>query len=381
MASVNISEGFVMGKKRVLVAMSGGVDSSLSAIRLHEAGYEVVGLTMKTWDYTRLRGDTKERGCCSLDAIHDAREVAVALNIPHYVLDIQDMFGHYVTDYFKREYLAGRTPNPCVVCNTHVKWDILLAKADAWDCDYVATGHYARVRQEGRRYVLSKGVDLRKDQSYALWGVRQEALARTLFPMGSLTKEAAKRLMEARGFGRLAEKSESYEICFIPEGDYRNWLQANAPEVADIGEGKLLCSDGREVGKHKGYPYYTIGQRRGLEVALGYPAYVVDIRPEANEVVIGRLDELQRQGMYVRDIHWSKYEDIPADTMDVTTKIRYNDKGRRSVIARMDHRRCKVFFGQEGAFAVTPGQAAVFYANDDLIGGGWIESAFGQKNA
>lgn len=268
-----------MSKKgRVLVAMSGGIDSSLAAVLLHEQGYEVVGITMKTWDYASSGGSKKETGCCSLDSINDARNIAVDLGFPHLILDIRNEFGDYVIDHFTNEYLDGRTPNPCVLCNTHIKWDALLRRADKLDCQYIATGHYANIREENGRYVISKGIDEGKDQSYALWGVSQQSLSRTILPLGQLYKSQIREMAIERGFVELVNKSESYEICFVPDNDYRGFLKRRVPGLEEkVDGGDFVLEDGSVVGKHKGYPFYTIGQRKGLGIALGYPVYVTGI--------------------------------------------------------------------------------------------------------
>lgn len=365
-----------MSKKgRILVAMSGGIDSSVAAVMLHEQGYEVVGITMKTWSYASSGGKKKETGCCSLDSINDARNVAVALGFPHIIVDIREEFGSHVISHFKSEYLAGRTPNPCVLCNTHIKWDALLQRANKLNCDYLATGHYAKVRKEGERYVISKGVDPNKDQSYALWGVSQESLSRTILPLGGLTKKYIREFATARGFTDLVNKSESYEICFIPDNDYRGFLKRQVPGLEEsVKGGEFVLEDGTVVGYHEGYPFYTIGQRKGLNIALGYPVYVTEIQKETNRVVIGTFDELCRDGMYVHKLNLSKYQDLNGKKLDTLTKVRYNDQGTPAVIEQVGDR-MHVFFGS-GVHAVTPGQAAVFYEEEDVIGGGWIVSAF-----
>ena len=227
-----------MNKKgRVLMAMSGGIDSSVAAIMLHQQGYEVIGLTMKTWDYASSGINSKETGCCSLDSINDARSIAVEYGFPHYILDIRGEFGEAVIDNFVDEYLAGRTPNPCVMCNTHIKWEALLKRADMLNCEFIATGHYAKVRELNGRYVISKGQDPTKDQSYVLWGVTQECLSRTMFPVGGMEKSAIRQMARDMGFHELANKSESYEICFIPDNDYRAFLKNRVPELETSLEG------------------------------------------------------------------------------------------------------------------------------------------------
>ncbi len=369
-----------MSKKgRVLVAMSGGIDSSLAALLLHEQGYEVIGMTMKTWDYASSGSSKKETGCCSLDSINDARNMAVHLGFPHYILDIRDEFGDYVIDYFTNEYLDGRTPNPCVLCNTHIKWDALLKRADQLGCEFIATGHYAKIREENGRYIISKGIDENKDQSYALWGISQESLSRTIFPLGNMKKTAIKTMAMEKGFVELATKSESYEICFVPDNDYRGFLKRRVEGLEKkVKGGEFILEDGTVVGTHEGYPFYTVGQRKGLGIALGYPVYVIDIQKDTNRVVLGTFDELARDGMYVSQLNMGKYADLNGLRMDTVTKVRYNDSGSPAVIEQVGDT-VKVFFGK-GVYAVAPGQAAVFYEGDDIIGGGWIKSSFQQKN-
>jgi tRNA-specific 2-thiouridylase len=368
-----------MSKGRVLMAMSGGIDSSVAAVMLHEQGYEVIGMTMKTWDYNSSGGGKKETGCCSLDSINDARNIAVNLGFPHYILDIREEFGDYVINHFTDEYLAGRTPNPCVLCNTHIKWDALLRRADKLGCEYIATGHYAKVREENGRYIISRGVDELKDQSYALWGVSQESLSRTLLPLGDLKKSQIREYATAKGFHDLVNKSESYEICFVPDNDYRGFLKRRVEGLEEqVAGGEFVFEDGTVAGIHEGYPFYTVGQRKGLGIALGFPAYVIEIRKEKNQVVLGTFDELARNGMYVNQLIMGKYDGL-TERMDTITKVRYNDEGTPAVIEPVGDGTMKVFFG-EGVGAIAPGQAAVFYEGDDVIGGGWISSSFNQVN-
>ena len=349
-----------MSKKgRVLVAMSGGIDSSLAAVLLHEQGYEVIGMTMKTWDYASSGSSKKETGCCSLDSINDARNIAVSLGFPHYILDIRNEFGDYVIDHFTNEYLAGRTPNPCVLCNTHIKWDALLRRADKLGCDYIATGHYANVREENGRYVISRGLDTNKDQSYALWGVSQESLSRTLFPLGHLRKTEIREMAMERGFVELVSKSESYEICFVPDNDYRGFLKRRVDGLEDsVKGGNFVLEDGTVVGQHEGYPFYTVGQRKGLGIALGYPVFVVEIRKVSNEVVLGTFDELSRDGMYVNQLVMGKYASLQGERFDTLTKVRYNDGGTPAVIEQAGDT-MKVFFGK-GVMPLLPGRLLYF---------------------
>lgn len=363
--SVNIPKN-----KKVLVAMSGGIDSSMSALLLRKAGYDLVGITMKTWDYESSKVNGKETGCCSLDSINDARIVAVKLGFPHYVLDIREEFTDKIINNFVEEYLAGRTPNPCVLCNTHIKWDALLKRADMIGCDYIATGHYAKIRLENGRYVLSRGKDTNKDQTYVLWGLTQDVLARTIFPLSTYTKQEVREMAKKEGFDYLVKKSESYDICFIPDNDYRKFLNNRIPELPEkIGEGNFIYH-GQIVGKHKGYPYYTIGQRKGLEVALGHPIYVKKIIPEKNEIILGDKEELAQQIIKVRNYNIIKYDRLP-DNFQAVVKIRYKDPGKLATLQVIDKDYIEIVF-HEPVYAVAPGQSAVFYEGDDLVGGGFI---------
>lgn len=356
---------------RILVAMSGGVDSSVAAVMLHEQGYEVIGLTMKTWDYASSGSSSKETGCCSLDSINDARSLAVAYGFPHYILDIRSEFGDFVIDNFVDEYLAGRTPNPCVLCNTHIKWEALLKRADKLNCEFIATGHYANIRlQDNGRYVISKGRDENKDQSYVLWGVSQQNLARTQFPLGNFTKAEIRQMALDMGQAELAKKSESYEICFVPDNDYRSFLRHRVEDLdTRVSGGNFVLTDGTVVGKHQGYPFYTIGQRKGLGIALGQPMFVTEILPESNTVVLGTQDELKKSVAFVRGLNLIKYEHI-TEPLEAITKIRYKDAGTMSTIQE-ENGLMKVDF-QHAVAGIAPGQSAVFYEGNDLLGGGFL---------
>ena len=353
--------------------MSGGIDSSVAAMLLHEEGYEVIGITMKTWDYASSGGTRKTTGCCSLDDINDARILAVNMGFHHIILDIREEFGDFIIDNFVDEYLAGRTPNPCVLCNTHIKWDALLKRADQLGCEFIATGHYAQVRQENNRYVISKGKDENKDQSYVLWGLTQEALARTLFPLGGFSKPEIRKMALDRGYEELSKKGESFEICFVPDNDYRGFLKRRVEGLEEkVAGGDFVDVDGKVIGKHKGYPFYTIGQRKGLEVAFGDPRYVVKINAEANIVVLGTKEDLNKKEVFVRNPNISKYDKLPAQ-MEALSKIRYKDKGQNSEISTLEDGRIKIDFFDE-VQGVAPGQSAVFYDGNDLIGGGFIDN-------
>lgn len=361
----------IMSKKgRVLMAMSGGIDSSVSSVLLHEQGFEVVGITMKTWDYVSSGSSKKETGCCSLDSINDARSIAVEKGFPHYIIDIRKEFGDHVINDFVSEYLAGKTPNPCVKCNTHIKWEALLKRADMLDCEFIATGHYANVREENGRYVISKGKDEGKDQSYVLWGVSQECLRRTIFPVGNFHKSEIREMATQMGFHELVKKPESYEICFIPDNDYRSFLRKRVEGIeSKLSGGLFVNAKGEILGKHRGYPFYTIGQRKGLEIALGEPAYVIDIKPEKNEVVLGDFDELKKEELWAGNINLIKYDSLD-HPVEALTKIRYRDRGTASTIQQSGDR-IKVIF-HDSVSGVAPGQSAVFYEGDDVIGGGFI---------
>ena len=356
----------------MLVAMSGGIDSTVTALMLNDQGYEVVGITMKTWDYASSGSGKKETGCCNLDSFNDARMAAVQHGFPHFVLDIREEFGDFVIDNFVDEYLAGRTPNPCVMCNTHIKWRALLKRADALGCDFIATGHYAKInRHTNDRYYISRGVDDNKDQSYVLWGLQQDLLARTILPLASFHKPEIRQMALDYGYPELARKSESYEICFVPDNDYRGFLKHRIPGLQESVEGgNFVDKNGKVLGKHKGYPFYTIGQRKGLEVTFGRPVYVTGIHPESNTIVLGDEDELNRPEMTVGKLNWLKYDGI-SDGMEALTKVRYKDKGSLSNLYN-DENGIRVKF-YEDAKSIAPGQSAVFYDGDDVIGGGIIQ--------
>ncbi len=355
---------------KILVAMSGGIDSSVAAMMLHEEGYEVVGITMKTWDYVSTGSSKKETGCCSLDSINDARAIAVEKGFHHYILDIRSEFGDAVIDNFVDEYLSGRTPNPCVLCNTHIKWEALYKRAEMLDCEFIATGHYAQVRYENNRYVISKGLDEKKDQSYVLWGLSQDLLARTKFPIGGFQKTEIRKMAADWGFHELANKNESYEICFVPDNDYRAFLKHRVPGLEEkVTGGDFVTTDGKVLGKHKGYPFYTIGQRKGLEIAFGEPMYVTKIVPETNTVMLGSFEDLEKREMWVRNVNLVKIENLNG-AMEAITKIRYKDAGTASTISMHDNM-MRVLFHRNVA-AVAPGQSAVFYDDNDLVGGGFI---------
>lgn len=351
--------------------MSGGIDSTVTSLMLHDQGYEVVGITMKTWDYASAGSSKKETGCCNLDSFNDARMAAVQHGFPHFVLDIRDEFGDFVIENFVDEYLAGRTPNPCVMCNTHIKWRALLKRADALDCDFIATGHYGNIKQhKNGRWFVSKGMDELKDQSYVLWGLEQDLLSRTILPLGTFRKTQIRQMAMDYGYPELAKKSESYEICFVPDNDYRGFLKRKVPGLEDkVSGGNFIDKYGQILGQHKGYPFYTIGQRKGLDIALGKPAYVTAIDPVRNTVMLGDEMDLSQNEMTVGKINLMKYDSITPG-MEVTTKIRYKDKGSLSNIYP-EEGKVQVKFYEE-VKSIAPGQSAVWYEGEDVVGGGII---------
>lgn len=359
---------------KVLVAMSGGIDSTVTALMLHHQGYEVVGITMKTWDYATSGGSSgkKETGCCNLDSFNDARQAAVEHGFAHYILDIREEFGDFVVENFVEEYLAGRTPNPCVMCNTHIKWRALLKRADALDCAFIATGHYASIREhENGRFHVVKGKDETKDQSYVLWGLQQDLLSRTILPLGNYHKTEIRQMAHDMGYPELAKKAESYEICFVPDNDYRGFLKRKVEGLEEkVAGGNFIDKTGKVLGKHKGYPFYTIGQRKGLDITLGKPVYVTEINPENNTVTLGDEVDLNQSEALVYKVNMQKYDHLE-HPMEATTKIRYKDKGAPSLLLP-ENGQVMVRF-QEAVKGIAPGQSAVFYEGDHVIGGGIIQ--------
>ncbi len=355
--------------------MSGGVDSSVAAVLLREEGYEVIGITMKTWDYSSSGGRKgKEVGCCTLESMNDARSIALKHDFTHFIVDIRKEFGDWVINRFTDEYLQGRTPNPCVLCNTHIKWAALLRRADDLNCDYIATGHYARLRFDDAlgRYVLMKGLDTNKDQSYALWGLPQDHLARSIFPLGQYTKPHIRQMAADYGLLRVADKPDSYEICFVPDNDYRRFLKDRVPGLQDdVADGPFVLKDGTEVGRHEGYPFYTIGQRHGLGLAMGEPIYVTHIDAETNTITVGPREELMQQTLLARQLNMVKYPDL-FEERSVVAKVRYKDPGAPGIAWQTERDELSIAFATPRK-AITPGQSVVLYEGEDLLGGGWIQ--------
>lgn len=366
-----------MDRKRVMVAMSGGVDSSVAAALLLDQGYEVIGVTMQLWPEDDPFEEARQGGCCSLAAIADARRVASILGIPYYVLNLREAFASLVIDYFVEEYARGRTPNPCIACNRLVKFDVLLEKARELEADYLATGHYARAWYDsGRgRYVLARAADRRKDQTYALYGLTQAQLARVLFPLGEHTKEEVRRMAVRFGLP-VAAKPESQEICFVPDDGHGAFVAARAAER--VRPGPIVDTRGRVLGTHRGLPYYTIGQRRGLGVSAPRPLYVLGIDPVRNAVVVGGEEEAFRQVMEVGDpnLILMEWEDLAAlrEGILVEAQVRYRAEPRPARVRALPGppRRALVEFLTPQR-AIAPGQAAVFYDGDLVVGGGTIE--------
>jgi tRNA-specific 2-thiouridylase len=359
-----------MRNKTVLLAMSGGVDSSVAAVLLQREGYELIGATMKTWGYDDI--PERDSGCCSLETIYNARNVANMLGFNHYTLDFTGRFNETVITNFIDEYLKGRTPNPCVLCNKVIKWGALLEKAESLGADYIATGHYAKIgfNSDTGRYFVSASDDLKKDQSYALWQISQHALSKTLFPVGSHKKTEIRRIAKELDL-KSAETPDSQEICFVPNNNYRELLQIRIPDLKSrIGEGDIIYGD-RKVGVHKGYPYYTIGQRRGLNLSLGKPVYVTKIDAENNIIYVDDTDGLYNKAFTAKDINLMLYEKIDRP-MKAKVKIRYKDAGESAVMEQIDENKMRVTFNLPKR-SITPGQSAVFYEGDSVIGGGIID--------
>ena len=352
---------------RVVVAMSGGVDSSVAALLLHRAGWDVVGVTLKLYSLDEAELPADHQGCCTLDDVEDARAVCRRLGIPHYVLNMEREFHEQVMDYFVSEYRRGRTPHPCVACNDKIKFSQLMARADALGARYVATGHYARVEQGPGGAVLRKGVDHAKDQSYVLFGMTQAQLARTLLPVGGYRKEEIRQLALDAGL-ITADKPDSQDICFIPLGDYREFLRQRSPGIP----GEIVELDGSVVGEHPGIEYFTVGQRRGLGLthAAGEPRYVVRLEADSNRVVVGPESALYAREARVSGVNYVSGQP-PADGAPVSVKIRYKSYEAPATLHPRPGGALVRF--REPQRAVTPGQAAVFYDGDTLLGGGAIE--------
>lgn len=356
--------------------MSGGVDSSVAALLLKQQGYDVIGLTMHLWDYDAVGGNVfNESSCCSVETANDARAVCHHLGVPHFVIDVREDFEKRVIENFSSEYLSGRTPNPCILCNSEMKWDVLLKKGMELGCEFFATGHYARIKKDSQagRFVLMRGIDKSKDQAYALWRLSQKQLERTIFPLGDLTKAEVRKIAQQHNL-KTKYKQESQEICFVPDNDYSRFLKERHPELGqELADGKILDTEGKILGKHRGFPFYTIGQRKGLGISLGKPAYVTEIDASNNVIVIGTREDLEVKGLIASQVNWIKIPKLTSP-ISVVAKIRYNDSGKKATIYPKEDSRFEVIFDDYHS-AVTPGQSVVFFQDDDVVGGGVIERA------
>lgn len=357
-----------MEKKKVVVGMSGGVDSSVAAWLLKNQGYDVIGVTMQIWQDEEEAAMEEHGGCCGLSAVDDARRVAAALDIPYYVMNFKKEFKENVIDYFIDDYLHGRTPNPCIACNRYVKWESLLKRSLDIGAEYIATGHYARVeRLSNGRYAIRNSATAAKDQTYALYNLTQDQLSKTLMPVGEYTKDQIRAMADEIGL-LVAHKPDSQDICFVPDGDYASFIENTTDQVLQTGD--FVTPEGKILGKHKGIIHYTVGQRKGLGLALGYPAFVLEIRPETNEVVIGTYEESLTYTVRANELNFMSVEQI-TEPVRVFAKIRYNHKGAWCTVERTGEDEIVCTF-DEPIRAATPGQAVVLYDGEYVLGGGTI---------
>ena len=348
--------------------MSGGVDSSVAAYLLKEQGYDVIGVTMQIWQEDK-EYEEREGGCCSLSAVDDARRVADKIGIPFYVLNFRDSFKKNVIDYFIDEYMEGKTPNPCIACNKYLKFDELLKKAQGIGADYIATGHYAKIEEHNGRYILVKSDDDKKDQTYALYNMTQEQLAHTLMPCGEYTKDRIREIAKEIGLD-VHNKKDSEEICFISDNNHGKYISEAMP--GKFKQGNFVDKDGNILGKHKGIVYYTIGQRKGLGLAMGRPVFVTDINPLTNEVVVGAEEDIFKTDLICKDINFIAFDNLDK-SLELKAKIRYSAKPATATITPLENGKVRVSF-KEKQRAITKGQSVVFYLDDLVVGGGIIES-------
>lgn len=356
-------------KKRVVVGMSGGVDSSVAAYLLKEQGYDVIGVTMQIWQDDGMEVLEENGGCCGLRAVDDARRVADVLGIPYYVMNFKEEFKERVMDTFISEYLSGKTPNPCIACNRYVKWESLLQRSLEIGADYIATGHYARIAHlENGRYAIQNSATASKDQTYALYNLSQDQLAHTLMPIGEYTKEEVRKMAKAAGLP-IAQKPDSQDICFVPDGDYAGFIRRERGEDA-LKKGNFVLADGTVLGMHQGIACYTIGQRKGLGLSMGHPVFVTKIRADSNEVVIGENQDLFTHEVYADRLNWMALPKL-AGRKRLLAKIRYSHKGAYAQVEQVGEDLVRCVF-EEAQRAATPGQALVFYDGEYVAGGGTI---------
>ena len=359
-------------KEKVLVAMSGGVDSSVTLLKIIEMGYEAIGVTMKLWEYKTVGGaslNLQDNNCCAVSSINKAKLVCERMGVPHYTIDFTDSFRKNVVDNFVDEYLNGRTPNPCVRCNSFIKWDTFINQAEILGATYIATGHYARIEKENGNYFIAQGVDSKKDQSYVLWGIPKETISKTIFPLGELTKEQVRQIARDNKL-ETADEPESMEICFIADNNYKRFIKEYEPEkTKKLSKGKTIDEDGKIIGENDGYINYTIGQRKGIRLSNPDPLYVKEINSDNNTITVSKKSSLFKNICKVKEINW--LIDKPDFPLEATSQIRYNGNKTNATI-KFESNKLIVKF-KEPQLAITPGQSIVFYSDNRLLGGGIIE--------
>jgi len=357
-------------KEKVLVAMSGGVDSSVTLLKIIEMGYEAIGITMKLWEYHDVGGNNlQENNCCAVSSINKAKLVCERMGVPHYTIDFTESFKKNVVDNFVDEYVQGRTPNPCVRCNSFIKWDTFIEQAEILGAEYIATGHYAQVEETNGNYYIKQGVDQKKDQSYVLWGIPKETLSKTILPLGDLTKEEVRQIARDNNL-ETADEPESMEICFIADNNYKRFIKEYAPEKTNsVKNGKTLNENGQKIGENDGYINYTIGQRKGIGISNEKPLYVKEINSNKNTITVGEKTSLFKDKCKVSNINWLINQ--PKFPYNMLCQIRYNGQKSKAVIKKESNEFTVNF--SEPQLAITPGQSIVFYLDDILTGGGVIE--------